>query len=111
MILPPFYFKAQSLLCYNHRGYLTTTGFLMTHQVSRGRQPSHDELKAAEAAFEGRPFNEAWSRAARDVYDGIMAATLKVKGRSEKEGLRELPHELDETKVPVGAMACTGDEE
>ena len=55
----------------------------MTHQVSRGRQPSHDELKAAEAAFEGRPFNEVWSRAARDVYDGIMAATLKLKGRSE----------------------------
>ena len=83
----------------------------MTHQVSRGRQPSNDELKAAEAAFQGQPFNEAWSRAARDVYDGIVAATLKLKWRSEKEGLRELPQELDETKVPVGAMACTGDEE
>jgi len=83
----------------------------MTHQVSRGRQPSNDELKAAEAAFQGQPFNEAWSRAARDVYDGIVAATLKLKGRTEKEGIRDLPQELDKTKVPVGAMVCTGDEE
>ena len=29
-----------------------------------GHKLSYDELKAAEAAFQGRPFNEAWSRAA-----------------------------------------------
>jgi len=35
---------------------------------------SHDEKKAAEAAFSGRPFNPAWSAGARLVYDGILKA-------------------------------------
>jgi Family of unknown function (DUF6573) len=35
---------------------------------------SHDEKKAAEAAFSGRPFNPAWSAGARFVYDGILKA-------------------------------------
>jgi len=35
---------------------------------------SHDERKAADAAFTGRPFNEAWSASARAVYDGIVKA-------------------------------------
>jgi len=43
-----------------------------------GRKLSHDELKAAEAAFQGRPFNEVWSQAARAVYDGILAAKNKL---------------------------------
>jgi hypothetical protein len=33
---------------------------------------THDEKKAADAAFAGRPFNEAWSASARMVYDGIV---------------------------------------
>lgn len=35
---------------------------------------THDERKAAEAAFAGRPFDPSWSKAARIVYDGILAA-------------------------------------
>jgi hypothetical protein len=35
---------------------------------------THDEKKAAEAAFAGRPFNEEWSASARTVYDGIVEA-------------------------------------
>ena len=35
---------------------------------------SHDERKAAEAAFAGRPFNPAWSESARKVYDGLIQA-------------------------------------
>jgi len=35
---------------------------------------THDEKKAADAAFEGHPFNEAWSASARAVYDGIVKA-------------------------------------
>jgi len=35
---------------------------------------SHDEKKAADAAFSGRPFNETWSASARAVYDGIVKA-------------------------------------
>ena len=35
---------------------------------------SHDEKKAADAAFAGHPFNELWSASARAVYDGIVKA-------------------------------------
>ena len=35
---------------------------------------TYDEKKAAEAAFAGHPFNEAWSASARAVYDGIVKA-------------------------------------
>jgi len=35
---------------------------------------SNDEKKAADAAFAGRPFNEAWSASAQAVYDGIVKA-------------------------------------
>jgi len=39
------------------------------------RHLTHDERKAAEAAFAGRPFNPRWSQAARMVYDGILTAS------------------------------------
>ncbi len=42
------------------------------------RALSHDEAKAAEAAFQGQPFNEDWSEAARTVYDGMLAAIHKL---------------------------------
>ncbi|HKQ36004.1 MAG TPA: DUF6573 family protein [Nitrospiraceae bacterium] len=45
----------------------------MTHTPSP-KALTHDEKKAADAAFAGRPFNEAWSASARAVYDGIMKA-------------------------------------
>lgn len=35
---------------------------------------THDEKKAADAAFAGRPFNKAWSASARVIYDGILKA-------------------------------------
>lgn len=35
---------------------------------------SHDEKRAAEAAFAGRPFNPKWSARARLVYDGLLRA-------------------------------------
>jgi hypothetical protein len=38
------------------------------------RSLSHDEKKAADAAFAGHPFNEAWSASARAVYNGIVKA-------------------------------------
>ena len=41
------------------------------------RQITHDEKKAAEAAFAGRPFNPKWSDADRIVYDGLVAAMGK----------------------------------
>lgn len=83
----------------------------MLQQASRSRQLSHDETKAAEAAFQGRVFNETWSQTARVVYDGILAVLQRRKSSSGKECSDQLCHELDETKVPVGALAYTGDEE
>jgi len=71
---------------------------------------THDELKAAEAAFQGRPFNEAWSLAARTVYDGILAAKIKL---NHETFMREVPvpnrdpHGAGEL---VGAAAHRGDE-
>jgi hypothetical protein len=38
------------------------------------RTLTHDERKAAAAAFAGRPFDPSWSESARIVYDGILAA-------------------------------------
>ena len=35
---------------------------------------THDERKAAEAAFVGRPCNPAWSEAAKRVYEGLIHA-------------------------------------
>ena len=55
---------------------------LLTCSVLRGinfsmkhsRSLTHDERKAAEAAYRGRPFDASWSQAARAVYDGILTA-------------------------------------
>ena len=38
------------------------------------RPLTHDEKKAAEAAFRGAPFNPKWSEAARKVYLGVADA-------------------------------------
>lgn len=35
---------------------------------------THDERKAADAAFSGRPFNPAWSESAKRVYEGLVHA-------------------------------------
>ncbi len=35
---------------------------------------THDERKAAEAAFAGRPFNPVWSQSAKLVYEGLTQA-------------------------------------
>lgn len=56
---------------------------------------THDEKKAADAAFAGRPFNEAWSAAARTVYDGI------VKALPEREVASLTPSDIKEpTEAP-----------
>ena len=40
--------------------------------MNKPRVLTHDEMKASEAAFRGRPFNQKWSKAARRVYDGLL---------------------------------------
>lgn len=45
------------------------------------RPLTYDEKKAAEAAFQGAPFNPAWSEAAWQVYEGIFDAMVKMGAR------------------------------
>jgi hypothetical protein len=52
------------------------------------RPLTHDEKKAAEAAFQGSPFNPQWSEAARKVYWGLSAA-IANKGH---EAFQEMSH-------------------
>jgi len=51
---------------------------MQPHQDRAPRRLTHDERKAAEAAFQGWAFNEAWSQAALDVYNGIRHAHMKL---------------------------------
>lgn len=47
--------------------------------MDRTRAPrplTHDERKAAEAAFHGHPCNPQWSESAKRVYDGLVRALL-----------------------------------
>jgi len=50
------------------------------------RPLTHDEKKAAEAAFRGAPFNPKWSEAARKVYQGVSGAVAN----RPSEVIREL---------------------
>ena len=38
---------------------------------------TRDEREAAEAAFLGAPFKAKWSKAARAIYDGMVAAMVR----------------------------------
>lgn len=77
----------------------------MAQQTSKaGRELSHDERKAAEAAFRGRPFNPEWSTAARLVYDGI-AAVLRQQGSTAKpRPAGWIADAMEEVGGPVGAL-------
>jgi hypothetical protein len=59
---------------------------------------SHDELKAAEAAFRGRPCDSRWSERAQAVYEGIWAHT---NGRDIVEAKR---NSLEQTHDPHTAL-------
>ena len=69
---------------------------------------SHDEKRAADAAFTGRPFNEAWSASAREVYDGIVKAMphaqIAIPAPSNAENPVETPttqSEAPQTQEPL----------
>jgi hypothetical protein len=47
------------------------------------RALTHDEQKAADAAFGGRPFNPAWSASAKKIYEGLTGALPKLPEGSE----------------------------
>jgi hypothetical protein len=65
---------------------------------------THDEKKAADAAFAGRPFNEVWSASARAVYDGIVQALphrdVAISTSSNVEEPAEIPSTQSESPQP-----------
>jgi hypothetical protein len=70
---------------------------------------THDEKKAAEAAFAGHPFNEAWSTSARTVYDGIVKALphtdVAIPTPSTAEEFVEAPSAQSESLQPQEPLA------
>ena len=57
------------------------------------RPLTHDEHKAAEAAFRGLPLNSAWSPGAQAIYHGIVSAT---HGRNVVEEAVMAEHDTQE---------------
>ena len=53
--------------------------------MQQPRRLTHDESKAAEAAFKGIPFDPKWSEAARKVYLGISAAIANKRNEAFQE--------------------------
>ena len=70
---------------------------------------THDEKKAADAAFTGRPFNKAWSASARAVYDGIVKALphtdVAIPTPSNVEEEAEVPSAKNEPLQPQEPLA------
>ena len=70
---------------------------------------SNDEKKAADAAFAGRPFNEAWSASARAVYDGIVKVLPRTDAAiptpSNVEESAEAPSAQSEPLQPQEPLA------
>lgn len=79
------------------------------------RALTHDEQKAADAAFGGRPFNPAWSASAKKIYEGLTGALPKtpeepnasteINGLSEEEAMSSVDSE------PLAQDAPEADEE
>ena len=55
--------------------------------MKKHRPLTHDERKAAEAAFQGLPLNLAWTEGAKLVYLGITAALQRYQ-----QGIVDLDH-------------------
>ena len=68
---------------------------------------THDEKKAAEAAFAGRPFNPAWSASAHTVYTGIMNALPAPALPALPELLEAEIHALSSRAVSEGIAVAT----
>lgn len=49
------------------------------------RPLTHDEKKAAEAAFKGVPFDPKWSESARKVYLGLSSAMANKRNEAFQE--------------------------
>ena len=70
------------------------------------RALTHDEQKAADAAFGGRPFNPAWSASAKKIYDGLTGALPKKPEESEASTDADVP-QAEDTVTSVESEAVT----
>jgi len=70
---------------------------------------TYDEKKAADAAFAGRPFNEAWSASARTIYDGVVKALshtdVPILAPPDVEESAEAPSSQSEPLQPQAPLA------
>ncbi len=80
---------------------------------------THDERKAAEAAFAGRPFNPTWSESAKKVYDGLTHALPTLPDETvvtanhtsvPNEPLTEAAATGPSTEAPTGERPTTSDQ-
>ena len=67
---------------------------MLTRDDHRPRQLTHDERKAAEAAFQGWTFNNEWSQSALNVYIGIRAAMMKVNEEQLMQKVQDIDSHL-----------------
>ncbi len=56
---------------------------------------THDERKAADAAFAGRPCNPTWSESAKKVYEGVIGAMPNFQNESGSPRIQPLPADSD----------------
>ncbi len=63
---------------------------------------THDERKAADAAFAGRPCNPTWSESAKRVYEGVIGAMPNFQNESGSPSIHPLPTGSEaESTVPL----------
>jgi hypothetical protein len=67
---------------------------------------THDERKAAEAAFSGRPFNAAWSDSAQKVYEGLIRALPHLPEESTLEPSQVDQHEAQAAEAAPALSAA-----
>jgi hypothetical protein len=65
---------------------------------------THDERKAAEAAFAGRPCNPAWSESAKKVYEGLVRV-LPILPDESRTVSEERLHEEKGAVAPVISLS------
>lgn len=66
--------------------------------VKDNRPLTHDEKKAAEAAFRGAPCDPKWSEAAHEVYLGLSVAMANQRNEVTQEDCAS-----QTAKIPLGA--------
>ncbi len=72
--------------------------------VKNVRPLTHDEKKAAEAAFRGIPFDPKWSEAARKVYLGIATAIANKRNTAFADmDLPKIPKITKRSTVKAGS--------